>query len=253
MVPPQQPIELQTLARELDLKDHHFLHQNTECNVYRDDLEDIHKNKGYGVLVTFLSCQIVIGFDESIRAEGMRRVTRHFIRMLQRNAEMPNDLVYDSACTLRLHWNRHFETAFLQRSKHTEKLINMTIVIDRFHMKNHRRQMCQGEMKADHPIHNGKFNGINTELCEQYFNYLSRLKASLRTFNYPASSIFLLLLFHLRNCSKSGISPSSVGIAKLFINPDIFPIRKRMNSFSRSEDIEEQDAQDVWGISNNNA
>ena len=178
----------------------------------------------------------------------MRRITRHFLRMLQRKAEMPNDLVYDSACTLRLHWHRHIGTAFLQRSEHTEKLVNMTVVIDRFHMKNHKRQICQGEMKADHPIHNGKFGGINTELCEQYFNYLSRLKASLRTFNFPASSVFLLLLFHLRNCSKSGISASSIGIAKSFIAPDIFPIRKRMNSLSQYESTEEQDAQDVWGV-----
>ncbi|CAF3990939.1 unnamed protein product [Rotaria sordida] len=252
MVLPQQSIDLHKLAHELDQIDHDFLHHTTQCNVYRDDLEDIHKNKGYGVLVTFLSCQIVIGFDESIRAEGMRRVTRHFLRMLQRKAEIPNDLVYDSACTLHLHWHRHIGTTFLKRSEHTEKLVNMTVVIDRFHMKNHKRQICQGEMKADHPIHNGKFDGINTELCEQYFNYLSRLKASLRTFNYPASSIFLLLLFHLRNCSKSGLSASSIGIAKSFIPPDMFPIRKRMNSLSYNENLEEQNVQDVWGVGNDN-
>jgi hypothetical protein len=213
-------------------------------------LENIHKNKGYGVLVSFLSCQIVIGFDESIRAEGMRRVTRHFLRMLQRKAEMPNDLVYDSACTLYLHWHRHIGTTFLQRSEYTEKLVNMTVVIDRFHMKNHKRQICQGEMRADNPVHNGKFSGINTELCEQYFNYLSRLKASLRTFNFPASSIFLLLLFHLRNCSKSGISASSIGIAKSFIASDMFPIRRRMGSLNVNESIEENDAKDVWCVSN---
>lgn len=237
------------MAHELDQKDHEFLNENSQCNVYRDDLENIHKNKGYGVFVTFLSCQIVIGFDESIRAEGMRRVTRHFLRMLQRNADLPNDLIYDSACTLRLHWHRNIGTAFLERSELTEKLINMTIVIDRFHMKNHKRAACQGEMRVDHPIHNGKFEAINTELCEQYFNYLSRLKASLRTFNFPASSIFLLLLFHLRNCAKSGISASSVGIAKTFIPSDIFPIRKRMNSLNQYENREEKNAQDVWGIS----
>ncbi|CAF2224318.1 unnamed protein product [Rotaria magnacalcarata] len=245
---PQKETELNKVAHELDQNDHNFLEENTQCNVYRDDLQDIHKNKGYGVLVTFLSRQIVIGFDESIRAEGMRRITRHFLRMLQRKAAIPNDLVYDSACTLRLHWQRNIGTTFLKRSEFTDKLVNMTVVIDRFHMKNHKRQMCQGEMKTDHPIHNGKFLGINTELCEQYFNYLSRLKASLRTFNFPASSIFLLL-FHLRNCSKSGISASSIGIAKSFIAVDMFPIRQRMNSMNQNENIQEQDAQDVWGVS----
>jgi hypothetical protein len=166
--------------------------------------------------------------------------------MLQRKVEMPNDLAYDSTCTLCLHWHRQFGTAFLQQSEHTEKLVKMTLIIDRFHMKNHTRQMSQGEMRADDPIHDGKFDGINTEICEQYFNYLSGLKASLRTFNFPASSIFLLLLFHLRNCSKSGISASSVRVTKSIITTDMLPIRKRMNTLSQSENIEEQDVQDVW-------
>ncbi|CAF1073926.1 unnamed protein product, partial [Didymodactylos carnosus] len=78
----QQSSASYKLARELDEEDHNFLDQKTQCNVYRDDLEDIHKNKGYGVQVTFLSCQIVIGFDECIRAEGMRRATRHFLLLL---------------------------------------------------------------------------------------------------------------------------------------------------------------------------
>ncbi|CAF5225007.1 unnamed protein product, partial [Rotaria magnacalcarata] len=89
--------------------------------------------------------------------------------MFQGKAAIPNDLVYDSACTLRLQWQRNIGTTFLKRSEFTDKWVNMTVVIDRFHMTNHKRKMCQGEMKADHPIHNGKFLGINTELCEQHF------------------------------------------------------------------------------------
>lgn len=55
-------IVLPQKSTELHQKDHNFFHQNTEYNVYRDDLEDIHNKKGFEVLVTFLSCQIVIGF-----------------------------------------------------------------------------------------------------------------------------------------------------------------------------------------------
>ena len=39
MVLPHQSIDLHKLAHELDQKDLDFLHNNTQCNVYRDDLE----------------------------------------------------------------------------------------------------------------------------------------------------------------------------------------------------------------------
>ena len=45
------------------------------CNVYRDEFESNSKNRSFGYLVSFLSCNVVIGFTESIRAEGCRRVT----------------------------------------------------------------------------------------------------------------------------------------------------------------------------------
>lgn len=45
------------------------------CNVYRNELENDRKTRSFGYLVTFLSCNVVIGFNESIRSEGCRRVT----------------------------------------------------------------------------------------------------------------------------------------------------------------------------------
>ena len=38
-------------------------------------LKIMKKSRSFGFLVTFLSCGIVIGFTESIKSEGCRRVT----------------------------------------------------------------------------------------------------------------------------------------------------------------------------------
>ena len=51
------------------------LNNEDMCNVYRNELENDQKNRSFGVLVTFLSCNVVVGFSESIKSEGCRRVT----------------------------------------------------------------------------------------------------------------------------------------------------------------------------------
>jgi hypothetical protein len=57
------------------------LNNDDMCNVYRNELENDQKSRSFGFLVTFLSCGIVIGFTESIKAEGCRRVTVKFLFM----------------------------------------------------------------------------------------------------------------------------------------------------------------------------
>ncbi|CAF4003110.1 unnamed protein product [Rotaria sordida] len=52
------------------------------CNVKRNELSDDQtRSTTYGFLVSFYSCGIVAGFDESIRSESPRRVLRHLIRI----------------------------------------------------------------------------------------------------------------------------------------------------------------------------
>lgn len=53
-----------------------------DCNVKRNELFD-NKNRSttYGFLISFYSCGVIAGFDESIRSESPRRVLRHLIRI----------------------------------------------------------------------------------------------------------------------------------------------------------------------------
>jgi hypothetical protein len=62
-------------AYEIDQQVIAELNNDDMCNVYRTELEKDQKNRSYGLLVSFLSCNVVIGFSESIKSEGCRRVT----------------------------------------------------------------------------------------------------------------------------------------------------------------------------------
>jgi hypothetical protein len=68
-------------------------------------------------------------------------------------------------------------------------------------------------MNADHPIHEGRFNGINSQIAEQNFKYLSRSKASLRCFNFSTSFVMILIISYQRNCKKTHISFRSHGLS----------------------------------------
>lgn len=183
-----------------------------DCNVYRNDAESIRKGRSFGILVTFLSCGVTIAFDESIRSEGMRTVTRHLLRALHHGAELPDAMLYDTACALKIHWDKWKNTEFLRASRYTDSLPKF-IAIDRFHQPNHQREICRTIMNADHPIHQNRFTGVNSQIAEQNFKYLSRSKASLRCFNFPTSFVMLLLISHHRNCKQTGIHFRSHGIS----------------------------------------
>ena len=80
------------------------------------------------------------------------------------------------------------------------------MAIDRFHVKNQKRPMCKTIMRPDHPSHNNIYTSINTQVAEQGFAYLSKFKNSFKGYSYPKSTIVFTMLFHLKNCSTTGIS-----------------------------------------------
>jgi hypothetical protein len=68
-------------AIEIDQQIIRDLNNEDMCNVYRSELGKDQKNRSFGLLVTFLSCNVVIGFVESIKSEGCRRVTVTIIQI----------------------------------------------------------------------------------------------------------------------------------------------------------------------------
>jgi hypothetical protein len=68
-------------------------------------------------------------------------------------------------------------------------------------------------MNADHPIHEGRFNSVNSQIAERNFKYISRSKASWRCFNFPTSFVMILLISHQRNCKQTSINFRTHGIS----------------------------------------
>ncbi|CAF0917303.1 unnamed protein product [Adineta steineri] len=138
----------------------------------------------------------------------LRKVRRvlHHILTIKRLGLLPSAMCYDCACTLKLFVNKHFGSDNLQSTNFTEFLSSLPMAIDRFHVKNHTRAMCKTIMRPDHECHNGIYNSINTQVAEQGFSYFSKFKNSFRGYSYPKSTIFFTILFHLKNCTITGIS-----------------------------------------------
>ena len=115
-------------------------------------------------------------------------------------------MCYDCACTLKLFIQKHFGSDNLKSTDFTQFLVSLSMAIDRFHVKNHKRAMCETIMRPDHPSHNDTYASIKTEVAEQLFAYLAKFKHSFRGYNYPKSTIFFTILFHLKNYKTTGIS-----------------------------------------------
>lgn len=121
-------------------------------------------------------------------------------------------MCYDCACTLKLFIKKHFGTDDLKSTDFTQYLTSLTMAVDRFHVSNHKRSMCKTVMRPDHSCHNDVYASINTQVAEQLFSYFSKFKNSFRGYNYPKSTIFFTLLFHLKNCKTTGIISSHQAI-----------------------------------------
>ena len=63
--------------------------------------------------------------------------------MLKDGAHLPNSLIYDNACALRLHWNKVYDTEYLLKTEFTSKLYNLVLALDHFHRKGHVRPICK--------------------------------------------------------------------------------------------------------------
>ena len=72
----------------------------------------------------------------------MRRVLHHILTIL-RFGPLPNAMCYDCACTLKLFVNKHFGSDDLKSTDFTKFLTSLTMAINRFHVRNHKRAMCK--------------------------------------------------------------------------------------------------------------
>lgn len=191
-----------------------------QCQNYRDDSEEIRKSRSFGILASYHPCGVAIGFTEAVKAEGMRSITRHLLRSIKYGCLMPDALLYDCACALKLHWNKWLGTNMLKISDLTKQLPSH-IALDNFHQRTHTRAICQTVMRSDHPSHEGRFLGVNSQAAEQGFQFIAKAKYSLRNFSFPYSTVMLMLMFHLKNCRIVGLKENHIGLSSKYFKNEI--------------------------------
>lgn len=188
--------------------------EEAECNVGRSDMEERFemKKRSMGFIASFLDCGIIIGFTDTVNHEGPRKITDHLLTMLKLGTKLPSLLVYDAACQLHKFWKYRFNTEHMQVTSYTQQLMKMKLVTDRFHNTVHKGKLCKTFFNPDSEENKLSFMGINTSIAEQTFSYLTNFKVALRSFSYPTSALFTILLFHLKNCEKRNIDPGKHGL-----------------------------------------
>ena len=199
-----------------------------ECGVMRsDDKEEAEsKRRSMGFFASFLSCGVVIGFNELINHEGARKVTDHLLTLIKMGGKIPNALIYDSACTLKLFWRKNYGGEHFRQTRASKQLFEMRMAVDRFHRRNHVHPMCNTITNPDCAANGNDeiYEGINTGIAEQSFRYLSEFKLSLRRLAFPTSTLFSFLLLHLWNCRQTKLSPDSHGIGQHCMADKIKPM-----------------------------
>jgi hypothetical protein len=170
-----------------------------ECTVHRDENDTENKRRTAGFMAIVSNCNVIIGWNESVRSEGMRRNTYYLLKFLHLGGILPPAAAYDSACTFVAYLKKQYNVS-LMPSPYVNELLEKKYCIDRFHRRNHTRPECQTILSCSYPPNQVYFDKQNTQVCEQLFAHFTKLKASLRSLTWPYSNIFYCLIFHLRNC-----------------------------------------------------
>ncbi|CAF2920926.1 unnamed protein product [Rotaria sp. Silwood2] len=232
------PLVAQALERER-MAD--IFEANDECTVHRDEDDREHKRRTAGFMAIVSNCNVIIGWNESVRSEGMRRNTYHLLKYLHLGGILPPAAAYDSACTFVAYLKNQYCIS-IQQSPCVDELLQKKYCIDRFHRRNHTRPECKTTLSCSHPDNRPFFDNQNTQVCEQLFSHFTKLKATLRSIAWPYSNIFYCIIFHLRNCFHTNIFPDNLYLAA---KSNIPPPTKKLISWvqvmaSHIDDISEQ-------------
>ena len=182
------------------------------CTVHRDEDDTEKKRRSAGFMAIVSNCNVIIGWNESVRSEGMRRSAYQLLRFLHLGGILPQAAAYDSACTFVAYLKKQYDVSLLS-SPFVDELLGKKYCIDRFHRRNHTRPECKTTLSCSHETNRPYFDDQNTQVCEQLFSHFTKLKATLRSITWPYSNVFYCIIFHLRNCAQTKIFPDNPNLA----------------------------------------
>ncbi|CAF0926515.1 unnamed protein product [Didymodactylos carnosus] len=152
-------VELDRMADEFENVD--------ACTVHRDDDDTDHKRRTAGFLAIVSNCNVIMGWNESVRSEGMRRTTYQLLKLLRLGGILPPAAAYDSACTFVAYLRNQYGVS-LMSSPYIDELLQKKYCVDRFHRRNHTRPECKTILSCPHPINQPFFDNQNTQASSSF-------------------------------------------------------------------------------------
>lgn len=163
-----------------------------------------HKCKNYrtaGILVMERPCGIVINVNELFGSESKSQVYAHIHNLLEKpQFDQTSVICYDDACHL-----KRFAQNPIRCSKTdiASRICEMEILCDRFHFKNHVDGWCRTYCN---PLKSETLKGVNTEVCEQLFSWLSKFSHISKHMNRWR---FLFLILYVLDCHNEDVEGTS--------------------------------------------
>ncbi len=153
-----------------------------KCNTLKDQ-KRFHTRTG-GVLVGGRPCGMVNFIEEIANGESIRQVAATLERVVDDSTEC---LVYDDGCHLRRH---------IEKIEGPSNLKGKDVRIDRVHFPNHIDPWCIENLDPDDSPF---LDGVNTEVMEQLFSWMSKYSFMVRQMNRPRHNFFLLDILDKHN------------------------------------------------------
>ncbi|CAF2830396.1 unnamed protein product [Rotaria sp. Silwood2] len=120
----KKAFELDQLVEEFD--------DNDICTVHRDNDDREHKRRTAGFMAIVSNCNVIIGWGESVRSEGMRRWIYQLLKILHLGGKLPPAAAYDYTCTFIAYLRNQYGLS-IQSSPYVNELMHKNYCIDRFH------------------------------------------------------------------------------------------------------------------------
>jgi hypothetical protein len=151
-------------------------HTNIACKTQKDRVKLNYSTAG--ILAGIWPCGKIALVSELFGTESISQVYAALHTFLYQNADSVTDLdtiCYDDGCHLKKYASKRADL-----TQTLKKISSYNIVIDKMHFKGHVDEWCHTHCN---PYQLDHLNGIDTEVCEQSFSWLSRYARITRHMN----------------------------------------------------------------------
>jgi hypothetical protein len=123
-----------------------------------------------------------------VKSEGRSDILNNLINTMKINGKNYKYIIYDDAC--------HINETVMKHKKIYEKLANIDFYIDKFHLRNHTRNVCKTKFNMKL---NNEISHLNSEVCEQNFSLQLKHKYMVKHMTKNHYNFFLLCVYDKLN------------------------------------------------------